>query len=189
MKIKKITEQQWNLIKKNINFYNFETQDILFGHTFVLKIKLPFLEKLTHNTYKKINWCSNLFFRIIVDIIHLTDCDYILLHKYSKKWIVNKKIQRNLNKTLKVNNIKNISNSNIIIDICDVDLLIKFMQSILMYNSFVNFIINNKKIIITVTDHFDIFLFFDNDSITSDIQSVVNIYSKYIIAEENYFEQ
>ena len=95
----------------------------------------------------------------------------ILLRKYSSEWIKKKKISNELYQLLKRHKIKNKCDTLIVVN--NLEIIRLFAQAILRYNSFVQFLFPTEIVIVSVTDHMDIFVSAKNNSVLQKVHSAV----------------
>lgn len=95
----------------------------------------------------------------------------IVLKKYEDSWIVNKDLSQELYKELGKHHIdKNVSA--ISLDKTSPWITL-FIKAALKYNSFFEFLLPSKKIVLTLTDHMDIFISAENEIILQEIDNIV----------------
>ena len=80
-----------------------------------------------------------------------------LIRKYERKWIVDKTLSKELYLTLKANNIENHFDGMIVVKKDD-KAIMQFFESIYKYNSFVQFLFPEERMVISPTDHMDVFI-------------------------------
>lgn len=132
------------VIKFNKKIENITYSDILFGHDekifdFKKETLIEFTKKVIENVLEQ-------------------EC---IILKYNEKWIVNKEKSYELFKVLDNFAIKNTFNGGILVD-KNSEIVSLFIESVLKYNSFIELIFVDLKLIISPTDHMDIFFHSDN---------------------------
>ena len=80
----------------------------------------------------------------------------IYVFNYGDKWIRNKKIAPSLNRILKENKISD--DKNCVLQITEKAEIAALVKSVLRYNTFASFFSPEKGIVLTPTDHLDIFI-------------------------------
>lgn len=169
-----------NILKiiDKMDFYNFEDLQSLNG----VEIQIKFLDDnniVTYNdvdTYDKCQKAKNNEENIIgllKSIFDLTrDKEYIVL-KYNERWIVNKKKTKKLYKILRNQNIKNKSTVAVRVEKYSEESKL-FINSILKYNTFAIFILEEEQMIIAVSDHMDVFVCCREEIVIEKIKKQVN---------------
>lgn len=150
-------------LKKQLSFYDFDNCSVRFGSELCLAL---------NNNFGGIRYCDVQLYHYKKDIINkYYKCEKILLNilsglfnylnnamyiiNYSDKWIKNKRISPQMNKLL----IKNsINDKNKIFYINSSLDALSVSKSIFRYNTFAAFASIQKEIIITPTDHLDVFI-------------------------------
>ncbi len=95
-----------------------------------------------------------------------------ILIEYNHKWIINDTLSQQIKSLFIESNISNNFDGGIL---CKKgELILKlFIEAIFMYNSFFNIVIPHHKVIITPTDHMDIFFdFINSQQINNLIQNI-----------------
>ena len=106
----------------------------------------------------------------MTEIIKYYNCESIIVAKYESNWIINKDKSLELTALFKSNRLR--TNFSGAIRVSDMKIIKDFIYSNLKYNSFTHFILLENKIIITPTDHLDIFI------ASGDIDNTFNIVKK-----------
>lgn len=155
-----------NYIKKMMKFYNFDelsTEDDS-------KIIVKFDDSVDSVTYSDLSFNNqfDLFeykMRILIDFIKrildkVSDKNCIII-KYNEKWVVNKTEVPELVKLLDNSLVTNKLKGGLLVDKND-KILELFLESVFKYNSFIQILLKDSKIIISPSDHMDIFFQSDN---------------------------
>lgn len=186
----KYNDQEIVHFLSDLNFYDFQHLCSMNG----FNVKIEFSTHYECLTYNDLDYGSNIelfeqkqeliltLINFIFDLARDKDC---LIKKYNECWILNKKKSKVLNKLLRKNNVKNKGTAGILI--CKTNYEIKlFVRSILKYNSFVQFIFLKEEIVISVTDHMDIFISFANENFMQKLlRQLQQFNSKYNKSEKN----
>ena len=177
-------------IKENFLFYDFENQKKTGGFQTIIE----FINKDSIVTYSDLQFGrktedfifqKNLLINFIVDFIKIIGDNSLILFKYEYRWLNDLNKFPVIHNLLLENNMNNDYSGGIEISVDD-ECLICFLESILMYNSFINIILPFSKVIITPTDHMDIFINYDENKISDVIYKLINNISdfqKYINAK------
>ncbi len=94
----------------------------------------------------------------------------IYVFNYGDKWIRNKKIAPSLNRILKENKIYD--DKNCVLQITEEAEIAALVKSVLRYNTFASFFSPEKGIVLTPTDHLDIFIASKGDN-SQTVKTVV----------------
>lgn len=163
----KISEKEMCTVKNNFSFYDFSEQDSIKNSSIAVELKAR--EIITYSDLclgkPKETFLSqrSRIINLLNQFLQLQKEEYCILSKYhDNKWLVNEKKTCELYRSLKKNKVKNRFKGGIKLS-CKDKLLFSFLDSNLKYNSFFNILLPNNKIIITPTDHMDIF--FDAENI------------------------
>lgn len=180
----KYNNQEFTRFFSDLNFYDFQHFCSINGSD----VKIEFSNCLECFTYNDLNHDSNrevferkerMILELINSIFNLTKDENCLIKKYSESWIVNKKKSIRLYQILRNNNVKNKRTAAILVDKNNYEIEL-FVKSVLKYNSFVQFIFLEDKMVISVTDHMDIFISFTNKKFMLILQdSLEKFNSKY----------
>lgn len=147
--------------KKIFEYYDFEK----FINRSQKDIRISFNESIFMCRYGDIYYGASeetylkseeMLLSFLCDLVKAFSDSSIILHKYSVKWIKQKKISHELYEILKQNKIKNQYDTLIVRN--NFAIIRLFAQSILRYNSFIQFLFPQEKVIVSVTDHMDIFV-------------------------------
>ena len=107
---------------------------------------------------------------VLRSISHFLDRE-LVLKKYEEKWVVNKKLSQELYKELEKNHVdKNVAAISLDKDSPWIKL---FIEAALKYNSFFEFLFPLEKIVLTLTDHMDIFISTENSANFQWIEDII----------------
>lgn len=180
--MKKLNEKEINNLSRNFSFYNFEN---LYGTT-SKEVKIEFDEYCNNITFNDLNYndlnynanrevCTKKG-KILSDLVRLilSKCidNSCVVIKYNECWVMNNKKSKALYRILKQNNIKNKNTKALLIEKKSEELDL-FILSVLKYNSFIQFLLKDEQIVITITDHMDIFVCFINDNFFIILQDCI----------------
>lgn len=176
--MKKLNEKEINNLFRNFSFYNFEN---LHGSA-SKEVIIEFSENRNNITFNDLNYNDNREIctqkgEILCNLVHLilSKCidDYCVIRKYNECWVMNNRKSKRLYKMLKQNNIKNRSTKALSIEKRSKELDL-FIFSALKYNSYIQFLLKDEQIVITISDHMDIFVCFINDNFLVIIQECIH---------------
>ena len=113
---------------------------------------------------------ENLLCKFLLRLISLWDRG-LVLKKYEEKWVVNEELSKELYKELQKNHVeKNVA----AISLDRTSPWIKlFIKAALKYNSFFQFLFPLEKIVLTVTDHMDIFISAENSANFQWVEDII----------------
>lgn len=175
--MQKVNNNKLQELQRELSFYDFDKLDTKNNKELIIKFSSE-IDKVTYNdlgfggSVNNYNFKKELFYKIIHFITEKFDDNSCIIIKYDESWVVNKKKSKKLYGYIKENNIKNKCTKAIIIE-KDFQIIKLFIESILKYNSFVKFIFKDSKIIVIPTDHMDIFIEYEDDSIIEKIKAEV----------------
>lgn len=149
-------------IKEKFNFYNFEELESFNGRGLVIEFS-PSMDPYIYSDIKfydnadlyetRERYIWECFERIVKSLGE----DTCIVIKYNGKWIIDKNEVPELAKSLENMNVSNDFGG--AIEVSKDSLLLKlFVESVLRYNSFLQFLFIEKKTILTPSDHMDIFV-------------------------------
>ncbi len=149
-------------LKSSIPFYDFEHLAIRGGVTYVIKAPEKYahirygdiaLGNCTAADYHELEELLLNFFSVLLDTIDERECTIV---KYEPKWVVRASGSSKLFSALKKNGVNNDVHG-ITVDKHD-PMVKEFAASSFRYNSFVQVVFPGRGIIITPTDHMDLFI-------------------------------
>lgn len=185
-----INQQEISRLKNELDFYNFKQFETNNKSKIVVKFNndfdpITYSDMVLYEEKKEVfENKKNILIKFIDAILKYIENDKCFLLKYNEKWVVTRSKSNELSYYLKDNHIRNNQNCGIEINKDD-KLLTLFLDSVFKYNSFIQIIFKTPKIIITPTDHMDVF--FDAPDIkylNSFIQKNMNhLNYNYLIAE------
>lgn len=156
-----ISAKQMDKIKKDMLFYNFNELNSNDNSKMVVKFHdnidsviysdLQFYEGKEMFEYKK-----NILIEFIKKSLNKIAEDSCIIVKYNEKWVVNKEKSKELSEVLSNYSVRNNFNGGILIDKKS-KIVELFIESVLKYNSFIEIVFGNSQLIISPTDHMDIF--------------------------------
>lgn len=179
--MKIIKDNKFTLLLDEFTFYDFEE----FVSRNNYDIKIQFKDEISSIVYGDLsfddNW--NLYEKKENMIVELVDLiinrleENCIATKYNNRWVVDRKKSNRLFKMLKNNHVKMIATRGLLLQ-NDTEEMSLFIKSILKYNSFVQFLLKDTKLVMTVTDHMDIFLSGENDNFIKTIENIVMHYNE-----------
>lgn len=149
-------------LKGRFPFYDFDDLAIIGGTTYVIKAPDEYdyirygdieLGNCSVADYHKLEGILLDFFSILLDVIEERECTII---RYEPKWVIRASESPELSLMLNQNGI-NDDVYGITVDKDDA-MVKEFVTSSFRYNSFVQVLFPRRKVIITPTDHMDLFL-------------------------------
>lgn len=190
-KMKKLKEQELTCLRAQLSFYDFEH----FCSINNKDIKIEFSSHFKNLTYNDLNYGDSrevynkkekLICELINSIFKVVKDDYCVITKYNDCWIVNKKKSSKLYRMLKNSNVKIKETVALLVDKNALEIEL-FIKSVLKYNSFVQFLFSNDKIVMSVTDHMDIFISVCRNDFIQIIKDNINEFNvNYSINESCY---
>ncbi len=149
-------------LKNSIPFYDFEHLAIRGGATYVIKAPGEYahirygdiaLGNCTAADYREPEELLLSFFAVLLDTIDERECTIV---RYEPQWVVRASHSPELSSALERNGINN-DTYGITVDRHD-PMVKEFATSAFRYNSFIQFLFPGRGIIITPTDHMDLFI-------------------------------
>ena len=113
---------------------------------------------------------EKLLIEVILELLRKFQEIYVF--NYGDKWITNKKIAPSLNKILKGNKV--FDGDSRVLQLTEESEIVAFVKSIFRYNTFVSFVNPEKGIVITPTDHLDIFIDSKDDYVNTVKEIIKN---------------
>ncbi len=168
-------------LKSSIPFYDFEHLAIRGGVTYVIKAPEKYahirygdiaLGNCTAADYHELEEMLLNFFSVLLDTIDEKDCTIV---RYEPKWVVRASGSSKLFSALKKNGVSDDVHG-ITVDKHD-PMVKEFAVSSFRYNSFVQVLFPGRGIIITPTDHMDLFI--DLPTSSSSVEQVELVLQKH----------
>jgi len=172
----KLSLKELNEIKKDFKFYNFINHNSTNG-----QIVIKFNDNVGVTRFDDIQFGglsenfisqSNLLKNIVLDLVDYLRAKTIIIVKYQNNWIVNSNKSSELAEMFRTRGLR--TNFSGALSVNDKRILEDFIYSNFKYNSFTHFLIPDDKVMITPTDHLDLFI------AASDIENILNIVKKVI---------
>ena len=147
---------------REMSFYNFN--DLNSNNN--RKIVVKFQNKINSITYSDLQfnegveifeYKKNIIIEFIKKVSRVINEENCILRKYNERWVVNQEESKELVSIIKSNGINNNFNGGLLVHKND-QLVKLFIESVLKYNSFIQIIFSKSQIIISPSDHMDIFL-------------------------------
>lgn len=168
-------EEYRNLISK-LTFYDFDALDVVDGVNLVVSFKQSDIPRFcdvvedycTLSAYSKYENKLSAFIACIIDSIPDDQC-YIV--RYDDCWTANDSVMPDLHIALEHNNISNI-NKAIVGKKCS-KLVSIFVKSCLRYNSFIQIVFPRSQVIISPSDHLDVFIAYHSDAMGISLKQLL----------------
>lgn len=187
----KINRNQLEKIINEISFYNFEELSTNDNSKIVVK----FQNNIDSTTYSDLqfydgreifDYKKNILIEFINKILASIDEKELIMRKYNEKWIINPEESKEVSDVLSSNAIKNNFNGGLLVHKNN-KMVELFIESVLKYNSFIQLIFQKSKIIISPTDHMDIFFESDNiNELKRVIDDNLNTFVNVLLLEIKY---
>ncbi len=165
--MKRLNYADTKCLKRKIPFYNFNNLAIVGGTRYVIKTSAEYscmryrdieFGNCTASDYCRLECAFLRFLAVFFDSVPEEECTII---KYEPKWVVRQKDSPELCLRLHENGIDR-SVHGITVSKCDA-IVKEFVISSFRYNSFIQILFPHTKIIISPTDHMDLFLEFPKE--------------------------
>ena len=172
----KLSLAELNIIRRTFSFYDFQNHNSLMGQILV-KFKDDYeitrfddvqFGGLLEDFMKQANILKSIAFKLIGSF----STENIVIAKYQPKWIIDSNKSPILAEAFRLKKLR--ANFSGAISVKDTETIEEFFYANFKYNSFTHFIIPDSKIIITPTDHLDLFI------VSDDINKTFEIVSKII---------
>lgn len=160
--MKKISRKEFNSVEERLNFYDFDELSSRNQRQLVVKFK----DEVSPVTYSDLQFDGNRaeyeekeksLKRFLKSLFITIGEPYCIIKKYNEKWVVNAEISPELATTLDKYSVSKKYNGAMAIEESS-QLIELFIEAVLRYNSFVQFIFKEKEVVISPTDHMDIFI-------------------------------
>lgn len=155
------------IMKFQFNFYDFKELKSKDDSDIIINFK-DHIESTTYSDLQFYPTKSSIFkykykkyINLMNYIFYEIEDEYCIINKYNEKWVVDKELT-SLYSVLKTNQIHNSYSGGLKVYKKDKINEI-FFESVLKYNSFIEFIFVDSRVIITPTDHMDVFFNTNND--------------------------
>ncbi len=177
-----LSTSELNKIKESFSFYDFNNHNSANG-----QIIIRFNDDIDAIRFDDIQFGglpenfieqANILKDIVLDLIEYLSTGTIIVAKYKYKWIMNKSKSPELAEMFHTKGIR--TNFSGAINVNEKNILEYFTYSNFKYNSFTHFLIPNAKVIITPTDHLDLFI------TANDMKNTLNAVRKMIDENDNY---
>ncbi len=187
----KISSKQMNYIKKKMNFYDFNELSSWDNSKIVVKFH-DFVDSVTYsdisfnNGFEMCEYKMKILIEFIRKILDKVSEENCIIIKYNEKWVVNKAEAPELVNILNNNLVTNKLKGGLYVDKDD-RIIELFIESVFKYNSFIQIVFKDSKIIISPSDHMDIFFQSNNISdLENLITNILYSYGKNILKYETY---
>ncbi|MGX7243631.1 hypothetical protein ACWOC1_02140 [Enterococcus quebecensis] len=174
--MKKITEEKFSYLKKKFAFYDFAELSCNSGKEYIVEFInhrdiTTFSDLQYGGSESQFNQSEKILVTFLLDFLKKLNEKSVFILNYENEWVVNRGLSNNLYKVLKK---EQICHSDIGIETDIENKLVKyFIDSVFKYNSFVSFIFEENEIIITPTDHMDIFICSNGESSFAQINALI----------------
>lgn len=185
--LKKLYNQEKNMLLNKMSFYNFGSFNCIFGEEIIIELK-KILGKARYcdvvyyrfnkSIRKEYNVREKALLNVLSSLFHYFK-ENIVIVKYDEQWLNNKKVSKKLNKLLFQDGI---GQEIAAIQTEDIDFAKLIGKSILKGNTFAFFVLLEAKLIITPTDHMDIFI-----ASPENIKALIRRILKESVKNNNYF--
>lgn len=168
--MRKVNNLQLSTIEKQMAFYDFSSFDAENKVVIYFRRDQFFLADPGYHVNGKVFYqelsCIQLFIAKLMDKIADQEC---IIRKYQDEWVKNKRRSRKLHKSLKQAHIQ--IRKTPAIEIHKKSSVIPlFVESIVKYNTFAEFIFAEEKIVLSPTDHMDVFICFENAEVLDKVE-------------------
>lgn len=189
----KSTIKRKNQLKKlseHFKFYDFKNLSPNNEYQFIVE----FTYSIDVTTYSDIKYSSNdldfiyqmkIMKKFINRLFHVLPDSYCMVRKYEKDWVVDRNLAEELSEYLSDHSVKNNFDQLLFLKKDDkaIDLLI---DSVFKYNSFIQFIFEDSAIVVSPSDHLDVFISGENLSdLNKTICKCLSIFSEENILKIN----
>lgn len=181
--IEKIILKERTKFLNEVSFYDLFSCSINYGKQYFIQfsenISDVVFSDLKYTTFEK-NDFRNFYekeeklVKLLCSIIEYFGKEVFVVN-YVNKWIKDKRISPTLNKLLKQYEVKD---TDIILKLSEKKEWEQIAKSIIRYNTFAEFVTISKDIIITPTDHLDIFVSTKND-IDCELEQLLRIHDEF----------
>jgi hypothetical protein len=159
--VNKVKNNQLENIKKEILFYNFDDLNSNDNSKIVVKfnevIETVTYSDLQFNDERDIfEYQKNILIEFIKKILDKIDEESCIIIKYNEQWLINREETKELSDILFEYSIDNNFNGGIQAD-KNSKIVELFIESVFKYNSFIQIILKNSQVVISPSDHMDIF--------------------------------
>lgn len=174
----KISKKDMCTVRNHFSFYDFSEQSSIENSSIVVEFNsekvVTYSELHLGKSKKTFLSQRDRIINLLNQFLQLKKEEYCILSKYNDdKWLMNKKKTCSLYRSLKKNRIKNKFGGGIQLS-CNDKLLFSFLDSNLKYNSFFNILLPDSRIVITPTDHMDIFFDAENvEEVKADLKKLL----------------
>lgn len=174
--MKKITEEKFSYLKKKFAFYDFKELSCNSGKEYIVQFInhrdiTTFSDLQYGGSESQFNQSEKILVTFLLNFFKKLNEKSVSILNYENEWVVNRDLSNNLYKLLKK---EQICHSDIGIETDIENKVVKyFIESIFKYNSFVSFAFEESKMIVTPTDHMDIFICSNEDSSFEQINTFI----------------
>jgi len=160
--MEKVSAKELKNIENYLRFYDFEELSSKQSRQLIIK----FNNKVSPVTYSDLQFNGDkeeyenkekILIEFLKKLFKQFGETHCVIRKYDEKWVVNKEILPKLTTALTRYSVSNTFNGGILLEKDEI-LVDSFISSVLRYNSFVQFIFKTDEIVVSPTDHLDIFI-------------------------------
>lgn len=160
--MEKVSAEELKSIEEFLGFYNFEELSPKHQRQLIVK----FNSETSPVIYSDLQFGGNkeeyenneiIILKFLEKLFKLFREDYCVVRRYNEKWVVQEDMLPELSTALTRCSISNTFDGGILLKKDEI-LVESFISSVLRYNSFVEFIFITDEIIVSPTDHMDVFI-------------------------------
>ncbi len=166
-RIEKINKSELEMTKLQFKYYDFKELESIGYSGLIIRFnkdrETTIYSDLHHYPEQEhiFNQKYGDYLRLIKHIFLTVEDKKCIVYRYNEKWVVNRELS-SLYSILKNSQIRNNYAGGLKID-KNGRISEMFLESIIKYNSFLEFLFVDSKMIVTPTDHMDVFLHTNND--------------------------
>ena len=181
--MKKVNANELISIEESLSSYDFEALSPKQQKSLLVRFK----SEVSPVTYSDLQFGGSeedyknkekILLKFIKELYDVLGENYCIVRKYNEKWVVNKDLSPELVTIMTEYSVTNKFNGGILVE-KEEALVDLFIQSVLKYNSFVQFIFQADEIIISPTDHLDVFVNSKNLELLEDkVSEITSLWGK-----------
>lgn len=171
-----VDNEEFESLISKLKFYDFDTLDVVDGVNLAVSFKqseIPrfcdVVEGFCHlSAYSEFENKLSSFITYAIDLIPEEQC-YIV--RYGDSWVVNEAAMPDLHIALERNNVTDVYKA--IVGEKYSEIVSAFVKSCLRYNSFIQIVFPQSQVVISPSDHLDVFIAYHSDAMGTSLRRLL----------------
>jgi len=164
--MKKVSKNDLIAIEKELEYYDFEELSPEHQKQWLIRFKKS-VNEVTYSDLQyggdevEYNKKEEILLKLLYELFMMFKGKYCIIKKYEERWVIDNKLSEKLYNVLKNQQITTRFAGGILVE-KDSEVIKLFAESVFKYNSFIQYIFSDEKIVVSPSDHLDIFIASNN---------------------------